>query len=161
MTDREERSYRRAQLLDDPRFERFRTLTARRRLVGAMIGLLVAEALLFGLLPGNPVLLLSLAVLLTLACVLCLGLLKASTRGVEELPERNLDEYQWQLRGEVYARAYRIGQVLLVAELVLVGAWLGFDLPVPGRGVVIAALLIPFQLAIILPTMVAAWHREV
>ncbi|WHT18187.1 hypothetical protein N8J89_34575 [Crossiella sp. CA-258035] len=161
MTDREERSYRRAQLLDDPRFERFRPLPARRRLVGALTALLAAEAALFILLPGNPVVLLVIAVVLTAACVLCIGLLKASTRGVEELPERNLDEYQWQLRGEVYARAYRIGQALLLAELVAVGGWLAFDLPSPGRGVVIAALLIPFQLAVVLPTMVAAWHRRV
>ncbi|MCK2242255.1 MULTISPECIES: hypothetical protein [unclassified Crossiella] len=161
MTNREERSYRRAQLLDDPRFERFRTLTARRRLVGALIALLLAEAALFTLVPAGPVLLLIAAALVTVACVLCIGLLKASTRGVEELPERNLDEYQLALRGEVYARAYRIGQALLCTELVVVGVWLGFALPSPGKGVVIVALLIPFQLAVVLPTMVAAWHRKV
>ncbi|MBP2476911.1 Ca2+/Na+ antiporter [Crossiella equi] len=158
----EDRSYRRARILDDPRYERFRNPATRRRLVLLLLALLALEAALFILAAADhPWLLLTLATLLVLAFVLCVGLLKASTRGVEELPERNLDEYQWQLRGETYASAYRIAQFLTMTALLVVGVWLLFRWPAPPRGVVITALVLPFQLATILPTMVAAWNRRV
>ena len=107
------RVQRRAARLDDPRFESIRTPRVRRRLVVAMCGLLVAEAGLFFLAERTPVLFAIGLSALLVAFVLCLGALKGSTRGVEELPAEALDERQWQLRGEAYARAYRIGFGLL------------------------------------------------
>ena len=155
------RSRRRAQRLDDPRFERFRTPTARRLLVAAMCGLLVVEAGLFVALEAAPVpAAIGLAVVVV-AFVFCLGTLKASTRGVEELPAEELDERQWQVRGEAYARSYRIGQGLLTVGLATVAVWLLADWPAPGTGVVTAALVLPFHVALVLPTMVAAGSRTV
>ena len=155
------RSERRAQRLDDPRFESLRTPTARRRLVAAMTALLVVEAGLFVATEAAPVAgVLALAVVL-IAFVLCLGALKASTRGVEELPAEALDERQWQVRGEVYALSYRIGAGLLTAGLTVTALWLALDWPAPGPGVATAAVLLPFHVALVLPTMVAAWSRDI
>ncbi|WP_222193030.1 hypothetical protein [Modestobacter italicus] len=154
------RTQRRAARLDDPRYESIRTPRIRRRLVAGMCGLLVAEAALFLL--AEPALVLfavGMAVLLV-AFVLCLGMLKSSTRGVEELPADALDERQWQLRGEAYARAYRIGFGLLTAELVAVFVWVVAGWPTPGTGVLIGALLLPFHVGLVLPTLVTAWSRE-
>ena len=66
--------------------------------------------------------------------MLCFAALETSTRGVEELPPSVLDERQAQVRGEVYARAYRLGQQLLTAGLAAVFLWMQFDLPAPGPG---------------------------
>ena len=161
MTTTGTRTERRAQRLDDPRFESVRTPRARRRLVVAMTGLLVAEAALLAGLEAAPVAgAIGLAVVLV-AFVLCLGALKASTRGLEELPAEALDERQWQQRGEAYALSYRIGSGLLTAGLAVAALWLVLDWPAPGAGVAMAALLLPFHVAIVLPTMVAAWTARV
>lgn len=48
------RAARRAHLLDDPRFERYRTPPARRRLAAAMVAGLVGEAVLFVFLDELP-----------------------------------------------------------------------------------------------------------
>ena len=155
------RTQRRAQRLDDPRFESVRTPRARRRLVLAMAALLAVETALFTALESAPVAgAVALAVVLV-AFVFCLGALKASTRGVEELPAEALDERQWQVRGETYATSYRIGSGLLTAALAVVALWLALDWPAPGTGVVIAALVLPFHVALVLPTMVAAWTARV
>ena len=155
------RTQRRAQRLDDPRLESFRTPRARRRLVVAMAALLAVEAALFTALEAAPVAgVVALAVVLV-AFVLCLGTLKASTRGVEELPAEALDERQWQVRGEAYATSYRIGSGLLTAALAAVALWLALDWPAPGTGVVMAAVVLPFHVALVLPTMVAAWTARV
>lgn len=154
------RTQRRIERLDDPRFESIRTPRIRRRLVVAMCGLLVIEAALFSVAESTPVAFaVGLAVLL-MAFVLCLGALKGSTRGVEELPAEALDERQWQLRGEAYARTYRIGFGLLTAELVTAAVWLIAGWPAPDRGVLLGALLLPFHVGIVLPTLVTAWSRE-
>ena len=154
------RAERRAARLDDPRFEHWRTPRARRRLAGALIALLGVEAALFIALERAPVLSLAGLALVVLAFVVCLGALKASTRGIEELPAEALDERQWQLRGEAYARAYRIGFGLLTAELVTAAVWLIAGWPAPDRGVLLGALLLPFHVGIVLPTLVTAWSRE-
>ncbi len=150
------RTRRRARTLDDPRFERLRNPRARRRLVAAMVGLLAVElalcaALDVALWPAAA----GLAVVLV-AFVLLLGTLKATTRGVEELPEHALDERQAQLRGRAYARAYRIGSTLVIAAAALTMLWLSADLPVPGRGLVLGLLLLAVHVALVLPTLVAA-----
>ena len=155
------RTERRAQRLDDPRFERFRTRPARRRLVVALAALLLVEAGLFVVMESAPVAGAAALAVLLVAFVLLLGTLKASTRGVEELPAEALDERQWQLRGEAYALSYRIGFALLTAELAVVAAWLAFDWPAPGTGLATAAVLLPFHVGIVLPSMVTAWSREV
>ena len=155
------RTERRAQVLDDPRFERFRTTSARRRLVLALGALLVVEAGLFAFMESAPVVFAVALAVLLVTFVFLLGALKASTRGVEELPAEALDERQWQLRGEAYALSYRIGFALLTAELAVVAAWLTFDWAAPGAGVAIAAVLLPFHVGIVLPSMVTAWSREV
>ncbi|MCZ2836758.1 hypothetical protein [Modestobacter sp. VKM Ac-2985] len=155
------RTQRRAARLDDPRFESTRTPRVRRRLVVAMCGLLVVEAGLFLIAERAPVpFAVGMAVLLV-AFTLCLGALKGSTRGVEELPAHALDERQWQLRGEAYARAYRIGFALLTLELAAVAVWLVADWPAPGTNILLGAILLPFHIGIVLPTLVTAWHRQV
>ncbi|MCZ2830515.1 hypothetical protein O2W14_16885 [Modestobacter sp. VKM Ac-2986] len=154
------RTERRAQVLDDPRFERFRTTPARRRLVLALGALLVVEAGLFAFMESAPVVFAVALAVLLVAFVFLLGALKASTRGVEELPAEALDERQWQLRGEAYALSYRIGFALLTAELAVVAAWLTFDWAAPGAGVATAAVLLPFHVGVVLPSMVTAWSRE-
>lgn len=156
-----DRAFRRAQRLDDPRFEKLRNPRSRRRLVVALVGLLVVEAAAFALSAVSLVLFASLLALVVVLSVLCLGLLKASTRGVEELPETALDERQWQIRGLVYARAYKIGRLLLTAELLVAALWIVLALPTPSSGVLIGALLLPFHTAVVLPTLTAAWHRTV
>ncbi|MGY1603136.1 hypothetical protein [Geodermatophilus sp. SYSU D00815] len=155
------RAERRADRLDDPRFEGLRTPRARRRLGAALVALLVVEAGLFVALPAAPVAVAVGLALVVVAFVLCLGALKASTRGVEELPREVLDERQWQVRGEAYARGYRVGFGLLTAELAGVVLWLVLDLPHPGTGVLTAALLLPFHVGLVLPTLVTALSREV
>ena len=155
------RSQRRAERLDDPRFESWRTPRVRRRLVAGMTALLVVEAALFVVMPSAPVpAVIGLAVV-AFVFVLCLGSLKASTRGVEELPADVLDERQWQVRGEAYARAYKIGAGLLTAGLAVITVWLAADWPAPGQGVVTAAIVVAFHVALVLPTMVTASSRTV
>ncbi|MCZ2824286.1 MULTISPECIES: hypothetical protein [unclassified Modestobacter] len=154
------RTQRRAERLDDPRFERFRTLRARRLLVAALCGLLAVEGVLFLFIEASPVAVLIPLSLVIVAFVFCLGALKASTRGIEELPADALDERQWQLRGEAYARAYRIGFGLLVLELAAVVAWRVAEWGTPGTGVLTAALLLPFHVGLVLPTMVTAWSSR-
>ena len=151
------RTERRAALLDDPRFERYREPRTRRRMVAGMVGLLVVEAALFAVLPAAPVPGVIALAVLVLVFVVCLGALKASTRGVEELPAEALDERQWQLRGEAYALSYRIGAGLLTAALAVVALWLVLDWPAPGEGVLVAAVVVPFHVALVLPTLVTAW----
>jgi len=96
-----------------------------------------------------------------IAFVCCLGLLKASTRGVEELSENVLDERYWQLRGRVFGTAYRVGQSLLTIGLAGVALWLLLDLPTPGQGVITGAIVLPFHIAIVLPTLVAALRDDI
>lgn len=155
------RAERRAQRLDDPRMERYRNPRSRRRLAGSLVGLLVAETAALAFIDVAPVPSVIALGVVTIAFVLCLGALKGSTRGVEELPAEVLDERQWQLRGEAYARSYRIGFGLLTAELVLVAVWLVAGWPSPGVGVVTAAVLLPFHVGVVLPTLVTATTREV
>lgn len=155
----DDRVSRRARRLDDPRLERVRNPKSRRKLVIAMCVLLVGEAALFAMAELAPFVLLSGAAVLTVLFVLCLGALKASTRGVEELPPDALDERQAHIRGEVYSAAYGIGRALLVLGLVVVAGWQMLDLGTPPVGVVCVALLLPFQVSLVLPTMVAATRK--
>ncbi|MGY5885294.1 hypothetical protein [Modestobacter lacusdianchii] len=154
------RTQRRIERLDDPRFERFRTPHARRLLVIALGGLLVVEAALFLLIEAAPIPAVGALAVVLVAFVFCLGTLKAGTRGIEELPADALDERQWQLRGEAYAAAYRIGFGLLVLELAAVVVWLVAEWSAPGTGVLTAAVLLPFHVGLVLPTMVAAWSPQ-
>jgi hypothetical protein len=159
-TEQTTRAERRLERLDDPRFERFRTPRARRWLVVALVALLVVEAGCFAVIDRAPLAtVIALGVVLVLF-VFCLGTLKASTRGIEELPADVLDERQRQLRGEAYARSYRIGFGLLTAELAVAALWLVADWPNPGNGPLTAALLVPFHVGLVLPTMVAATAHD-
>lgn len=152
---------RRARVLDDPRFERYRNPRSRWRLAAALVAILGVEAGLFALLDAAtwPAIA-GLGVVLA-AFVFCLGALKASTRGVEELSEGVLDERQWQLRGRVFATAYKIGASLLTVGLAVLALWLNFDLPTPGDGFIIGAIVLPFHIAIVLPTLVAALRDDI
>ncbi|RKN38893.1 hypothetical protein [Micromonospora endolithica] len=152
---------RRAARLDDPRFEKFRNPVARRRLAAGLIALLVVEAGLFLLMDVSPVGAAVGMAVVVVAFVLLLGALKASTRGVEELTGEVLDERQAQVRGEVYATAYKVGSGLLVLGLAVVLLWTQIDLPAPGAGLVAGALVLPFHVAIVLPTLVAALRADV
>ncbi|GAA4739272.1 hypothetical protein GCM10023328_20310 [Modestobacter marinus] len=155
------RTQRRAARLDDPQFESLRTPRMRRRLVAALAGLLVVEGALCLLAERAPVVFVVGLSIVMIAFVLLLGALKASTRGVEELPADALDERQWQVRGEVYARAYWIGFGLLTVELAVAAVWLTAGWAAPGAGVVLGALLLTFHISLVLPTMVAAATRRI
>lgn len=164
VAERPSREERRAARLDDPRFERFRTRPVRRRLVLALVALLVAEAALFVALALTS----SLAwvvtfggcfLVLVVAFVLLLGTLKASTRGVEELPPSVLDEREVQVRGRVYATSYRLGLALLTALLAVVAVWASAGWPVPS-GAVPGVVVVTFHVALVLPTLVAAWLAD-
>ncbi|MBW0104144.1 hypothetical protein [Pseudonocardia sp. KRD291] len=161
------RAERRSARLNDPRFDRFRSTTARRRLVIAMAVMIALEGFvlaLSGLLGGGPVLVVAASagvLVLLVGFVLCLGTLKVSTRGVEELGPDQLDERQLQVRGVVYAQAYKIGSGLLVALLAAIVLWSMFVGTNPPSTVVTAVLLVSFHLTIVLPTLVAAWHERV
>ena len=161
MTTPSTRTQRRAERLDDPRFESVRTPRARRLLVAGMSALLVVEAGLLVALETAPVAGAIALAVVALTFVICLGALKASTRGVEELPAEALDERQWQLRGEAYALSYKIGAGLLSAALAVVTTWLVMDWPAPGSGVITAAVVVSFHVAIVLPTMVTASLRRI
>ena len=157
------REQRRARTLDDPRFERYRNPRSRRLLAGGMLATLLAEGVALALtdtdLPRWTVL--AGIVIVIAAGVFFLGALKASTRGLEELSEGVLDERQAQLRGQVYATAYRWGTGLFVAGLATVALWLRFGWAAPGTGIVIAGLVVSFHTAIVLPTLAAALRAEV
>ena len=159
-----DRAQRRAARLDDPRLEGVRNRPVRRRLVVALVALLVVETglfLAFGAVepvPGLVAVLVGLAVVM-FAFVLLLGTLKASTRGVEELPPAVLDEREAQVRGEVYARSYRIGMVALTVLLATATVWASVGLPV-GVGLVTATVVVTFHVSLVLPTLVAAWLAD-
>lgn len=159
-----DRAERRAARLDDARLDNLRTGPVRRRLVLALVGLLVVETALFLALgvvepdTGLVTVLVGLGVVLV-AFVVLLGALKASTRGVEELPREVLDEREQQVRGEVYARSYRIGMAALTALLGGVVLWAAAELPV-GVGLLTAAVVVTFHVALLLPTLVAAWLAD-
>ena len=159
-----DRAERRAARLDDPRFETMRNRPVRRRLVVALLGLLVLETALllaFNVVePGAALVgvLVSLVAVI-LAFVVLLGMLKASTRGVEELPTAVLDERETQVRGAVYARSYWIGAVGLTVLLAAVAAWFATGLPV-GVGLATAVLVVTFHCVLVLPTLVAAWMAD-
>lgn len=159
-----DRAERRAARLDDPRFENLRNRPVRRRLVLGLLALLVVEAGVFLAMDHvSPVLglvaLLAALLVVLLAFVVLLGMLKASTRGVEELPRSVLDERERQVRGEVYARSYRIGVAGLTALLAATVLWGSADLPVT-TGLLTAATVVTFHVAIVLPTLVAAWLAD-
>lgn len=154
------REQRRARNLD-PQFERYRNPRSRRVLAIALVALLFLQAGFLVLMDVALWPALAGLAVVASAFVVCLGALKASTRGVEGLSQEVLDERQWQLRGQVYATAYRIGATLLIAELTLVALWLGLDLPAPGEGATAAVLVLPFNTAIVLPTLVAAARADI
>lgn len=151
---------KRARRLDDPRLEYLRNPRARRFLVAAMAVLLAIEAALFVLLDVvGPAAMLGLIPLVA-AFVLCFGALKASSRGIDELPEGVLDERQGQLRGRVYVTAYRIFAAVVVVELVAAAVWRIAWWPFPGYGVLFAAALVTFHLALVLPSLVAGARTD-
>lgn len=158
------RAERRAARLDDPRFESVRNRPVRRRLVLALVGLLVIETALFLAFDVVEPVASLVAVLVSLlivmgSFVLLLGMLKVSTRGVEELPRSVLDERERQVRGEVYAWAYRIGAAALTVLLAAAAVWASVGLPV-GTGIVVATVVVTFHVLLVLPTMVAAWLAD-
>lgn len=159
LTDRQQR---RAERLDDPSFEKLRSPQARRRLSLAVLGVLALEAVVFALM-GFEILPLwgfiaALAVII-FALVMALGSLKASTRGVEELPENALDERQAQIRGRVYPRAYKLVSWIVYAlfAVVVLASAFGWDLP---EYLMVAVGALTMQIVIIAPTLVAALSHD-
>ncbi|MGH8932403.1 MAG: hypothetical protein ACRDZO_17715 [Egibacteraceae bacterium] len=157
----EDRIDRRARRLNDATFERFRNRRSRRALAVTLCGLMALEAVLLIVMDQAPLLFGGALVVLIGLFVICLGALKASTRGVEELPTSALDERQAQVRGLAYAKAYQIGCALLSLELLAVFAWIVLELATPSSGIVIAALVVTFQSSIVLPTLVIAATQDV
>ncbi|GAA1452454.1 hypothetical protein ACFP47_11600 [Nesterenkonia lacusekhoensis] len=161
MTQSLTRQQRRAATLDDPTFEGLRTPQRRALLSAALLGILALEAVTFtlaaaGFLPTAAFW----AILagLVVGLVIILGALKSSTRGIEELSPAVLDERQNQIRGTIYATAYRLvswvfAATVLILMLVQLGPW-----EVPGVLPLIVAV-ISMQLVIIIPTLLTARHR--
>lgn len=157
-----DRHQRRAARLDDPSFERYRSPVARRRLSMLVLAVLVLEAAVFALtgLGVFPLWAFIVGLIVVIGVfVFAFGALKASTRGVEELPEEALDERQAQIRGRVYSRAYtlisRIAFVLF--GLVVLTIAFGWQLPM---FLTLAIAMIAVQIVIIAPTWVAALGHD-
>lgn len=165
-----QRQRRRAERLDDPRFERLRNPRTRRFLVGGLLVLLavqIAALIAAGanvgagsLSPGVAAAVwVGFVLVIIAAFVVVLGALMASTRGVEELSPEVLDERMVGLRGEIYARAYRVLAVLVMAVTAL--GFLAFirDWTIPAE-VAVGILALLWQLAVITPTLVASFVRK-
>src|SRR5699024_6415250 len=99
--------------------------------------------------------------LLLVAFVFCLGTLKTATRGVEELGPERLDERPMQIRGLVYAQAYKIGSGLLTIGLAAAVIWALTVGTYPSSPVLLTVFLVTFQTTLVLPTLVAAWHQRI
>lgn len=160
MTQSPTRQQRRAATLDDPTFEALRTPRWRGVLSATLLGILALEAAAFalvaaGIIPGAAFW--AILVALVIGLVATLGALKASTRGIEELSPAVLDERQNQIRGTIYATAYRLVSWLfaisvLVLLLVQFGPW---EAPSVLPWLV---AVISLQLVIIIPTLLTARH---
>ena len=161
MTDSLTKHERRAARLDDPAFEKFRTTTWRRRLAAILIVILALETAVFVAASLLPVPLFVAALLvLMIALVFTLGALKASTRGIEELPPEALDERQAQIRGLVYSTSYTALSVVFgVAVLVMLALEQGW-LAAPEGAVYIVPVL-AVQLIVTIPTFVTALRMKV
>lgn len=157
-----DRHQRRAARLDDPSFERYRSPVARRRLSMLVLVVLVLEAAVFALtgLGVFPLWAFIVGLIVVIGVfVFAFGALKASTRGVEELPEEALDERQAQIRGRVYSRAYTLISwiaFVLFGLFVLTIAF-GWQLPM---FLTLAIAMIAVQIVIIAPTWVAALGHD-
>ena len=161
MTESLTKHERRAARLDDPAFEKLRTPQWRRRLAAMLIGILAVETAVFLTTPvlPAPVVLVALVVLVV-ALVFTLGALKASTRGIEELPPEALDERQAQIRGLVYSSSYTVLSVVFaIAVLVLLAIEQGW-LAAP-EGAVFIVPVLAVQLIVTIPTFVTALRMKV
>lgn len=154
------RQERRAAVLDDPYFEKVRTPRRRAVLSVLLLSILLVEAIAFGLLAAGIIHTMVFSIILgglILGLVLTLGALKASTRGIEELSPKVLDERQAWIRGSVYARSYALLAglftfVVVILLLIQLGTW-----EVPGVIPLVVAI-IAVQLMVIIPTLVTARH---
>lgn len=157
-----DRHQRRAARLDDPSFERYRSPVARRRLSVLVAAILVLEAVVFALagLGAIPLWAFIVGLIIVIGVfVMAFGTLKASTRGVEELPEEALDERQAQIRGRVYSRAYRLISWIGFALFALVVLTIAFGWQLP-MILTLAIAVIAAQIVIIAPTWVAALNYD-
>lgn len=157
-----DRHQRRAARLDDPAFERLREPRARRRLAGGVLGLLALEAAIFALAGFCVIPLWAFIVGLVVfigVFVFALGALKASTRGVEELPEEALDERQAQIRGRVYSRAYTLISWIVFALFALVVLTFAFGGTLP-MFLTLTIAVLGRQVVIVAPTLVAALSHD-
>jgi len=97
---------------------------------------------------------------LMIALVFTLGALKASTRGIEELPPEALDERQAQIRGLVYSTSYTalsvVFGVAVVVMLALEQGWLAAP-----EGAVYIVPVLAVQLIVTIPTFVTALRMKV
>lgn len=159
---RTDRLQRRAAVLDDPSFERYRSPTARQRLSIVTLGILGLEAVVIAL-AGLEVMpiwaFIAAMVVIIVAFVIGFGMLKASTRGMEELPEDVLDERHAQIRGRVYSGAYRLVSRMAFAlfALVLLTIALGWTVPM---FLALAISVVAIQLVVVAPTLVAALQHD-
>jgi len=161
MTERLSYQERRAVTLDNPALERLRTPGARRALSAAMIAVLAVELVLFALVPLlNVFVFVGAMVVLIFVMVMTLGALKASTRGIEELPVEVLDERQAQVRGAVYSLSYRTLAVVAITAMALIllaqTVW-----PDRADGIAYIGIAYTFQLAVVIPTLVAALRTRI
>jgi len=144
-------------VMRDRRYDRLRTASARRLLVVVVaVGIVAVGAVtvLVGMLPAQPVIVVTVAAFL---------LLRVSVRAVADLPEQYLDERQLALRYRVYQDAYRwLGLVAMALAGAGVITYIALSKD-PGSAVVtlddthlLALFYVTAALVIALPTMVLA-----
>lgn len=156
------RQQHRAATLDDPRFESLRVPATRRRLA---ISVLVLLALQAGIIAAAEwvhfAVVASVLAVLVIATIFTLGALKGSTRGVEELSPELLDERQVQVRGRVYATAYKALGAVVAIGLAVAFVWDAAAWPAPPGSVLIAAGVTVWVLVFALPAVVAGLTAKV
>lgn len=136
-----------ATLFQRPMVERFQTRSRRRLLVVGFLVYLAALAIVPMAFNSG-----LLAVVLFVGSLPLAGLLNMSVRGVTEIPTRDLDERQVQLRNGGYRDAYWLGVAL--AFVIGLGMPPGAEHGLAGIGIIIAAV----EIVLGLPAMVLAWR---
>ena len=147
-----------ASLLDDPRYDAWRSQGRRRALViGAVVSILATVA---ACLHDDPVIVL-LAIVIAAGCW---WLLRKAVRGIADLPDEFVDERIRSVRNEHYLYAYRIlsALTLVVVLAMYMAADAGRFAWQPAANHVHALFWAVLLLSAMLPSMLLAWsQREV
>jgi hypothetical protein len=145
-----------AAMLDDPRYEAWRSQGRRRKLVvGAALSILATVA---ACIHDNPVVVL-LAIVVSAGCW---WLLRKAVRGIADLPDEFVDERIRAVRNEHYLYAYRIlSALVMTAVLVMYMAADGSRLAwQPGANHMHALFWAVLLSSAMLPSMLLAWSQR-